>query len=371
MNVNTNTPALIATRKGLFELARSGNGWAVEPIGFLGEPVSMALHDRRDGTCYAALNLGHFGVKLHRRSKDSRLWTEIAAPAYPSQPEERKDDVPWKLALIWSLATGGVNEPGVLWAGTLPGGLFRSQDCGDSWQLVRPLWDVPERARWFGGGYDVPGIHSICVNPRDGRHMLVGVSCGGAWVTRDGGESWSVSSSGMRAAYMPPEQAGDEATQDPHLIAQCAAAPDTLWCQHHNGIWRSEDAGAHWQQVAQPETAGAPVSDFGFTVAAHPRDPNTAWFVPAVADQRRIPVNAALSVSRTRDGGKSFEDLRNGLPQRHCYDLVYRHGLAVADDGQTLLMGSTTGGLWLSENGGDAWQEISTTLPPIYAVRFY
>ena len=93
--------------------------------------------------------------------------------------------------------------------------------------------------------------------------------------------------------------------------------------------------------------------------------------MPAAADQKRIPVDAALSVTRTRDGGKSFDVLRAGLPQKHCYDLIYRHGLAVADDGQTLMMGSTTGGLWASGNGGEAWQEISTTLPPIYAVRFF
>ncbi len=113
------------------------------------------------------------------------------------------------------------------------------------------------------------------------------------------------------------------------------------------------------------------MSDFGFAVAVHPQDPDTAWFVPAVADQQRIPANAALSVTRTRDGGQSFEALRNGLPQQHCYDLIYRHGLAVSDDGNVLLMGSTTGGLWISENGGDAWQTISTTLPPIYAVCFF
>jgi hypothetical protein len=292
-------------------------------------------------------------------------------PAYPAQPEDRKGEVPWKLTLIWSLAAGGTDEPGVLWAGTLPGGLFRSPDRGESWELVRSLWDMPERSEWFGGGYDAPGIHSICVDPRDSRHVLVGVSCGGAWTTYDGGASWSVSAAGMRAEYMPPERAGDQHIQDAHLIAQCSAAPDVLWCQHHNGIWRSTDAGKLWQRLGQRTEAAAPISDFGFTVAAHPRDPQTAWFVSAVADQKRIPVDAALSVTRTRDGGKSFEMLRAGLPQQHCYDLVYRHGLAVSDNGQTLLMGSTSGGLWISENGGDAWQEISTTLPPIYTVRFF
>ena len=81
------------------------------------------------------------------------------------------------------MAAGGADQPGVLWAGTLPGGLFRSNDRGDSWELVRALWDVPQRSEWFGGGYDVPGIHSICVDPRNSDHVLVGVSCGGVWQT--------------------------------------------------------------------------------------------------------------------------------------------------------------------------------------------
>src|SRR5690606_12670484 len=131
---------------------------------------------------------------------------EIATPVYPPQPDQRKDEHAWKLAMIWSLGAGGEDEPGVLWAGTLPGGLFKSSDRGDSWELVRPLWDLSERKEWQGGGYDIPGIHSICVHPQDGRQLLVGVSCGGAWQTRDGGQSWVSSASGMRANYMPPGQ---------------------------------------------------------------------------------------------------------------------------------------------------------------------
>jgi hypothetical protein len=357
--------ALISTRKGLFELERKRGRWALGEPSFLGEPVTLALSDPRDGTLYTALNLGHFGVKLHRRDRGAKKWTEVAVPAYPPQPEERKEEIAWKLSLVWSLAAGGADEPGALWAGTLPGGLFRSRDRGDSWELVRSLWDRPERREWFGGGAEAPGIHSILVDPRDSRRVLIGVSCGGAWATRDAGATWSVQSKGMRAAYMPPERAEDPNIQDPHRIVRCAAAPDVLWCQHHNGIWRSADDARSWQQVTVGKKAP---SDFGFAVAVHPDDPDTAWFVPAAADQKRVPVDAAMSVTRTRDGGKSFQVLRRGLPQKHCYDLVYRHGLAVAEDGRTLVMGSTTGGLWLSGNAGDAWQEISTTLPPIYAV---
>ena len=357
--------ALICTRKGLFELHRGGAGWTIGPVHFLGDPVSMALVDARDGAMYAALNLGHFGVKLHRKEAGSDTWTEIGAPAYPPKPVDSSDTVEWKNKLIWALETGGTDQPGVLWAGTLPGGLFRSADRGDTWQLVRSLWDDPARANWFGGGYDVPGIHSICVDPRDSQHILLGVSCGGAWRTEDGGASWNASSTGMRADYMPPEMSENEAVQDPHRLARSPVNPDVVWCQHHNGIWRSENGGRDWAEVR-----AVPVSNFGFVVAAHPANGNTAWFVPAEADQRRVPVAAALSVTRTRDGGKTFEVLRNGLPQQHCYDLVYRHGLAVDDDGSSLLMASTSGNVWSSQDGGDSWQALAGHLPPACAVRF-
>ncbi len=357
--------AYLSTRKGLFELNRGPLGWTVGERHFLGEPVSIALADRRDGTLYAALNLGHFGVKLHRRDFGATDWTEIAAPAYPVKPADSTDSVDWKNRLTWSLEAGGADQPGVLWAGTLPGGLFKSRDRGDSWELVQALWDVPQRSEWFGGGYDVPGIHSICVDPRNSEHVLVAVSCGGVWRTEDGGASWTVSSTGMRADYMPPELNENEAVQDPHRVVRSAGHPDQLWCQHHNGMWRSSDNGRHWQELT-----GVPVSNFGFAVAVHPDDGNSAWFAPAEADQRRIPVGTALAVTRTRDGGRSFDVLRSGLPQEQCYDLVYRHGLTVAPDGRSLMMASTTGGVWSSSDGGDSWQTVSTTMPPVYAVCF-
>ena len=225
--------------------------------------------------------------------------------------------------------------------------------------------DKPERTEWFGGGYDVPGIHSVLPHPTQAGELLVGISCGGVWRTRDDGATWALQADGMRAAYMPPEAAGNPNIQDPHRVVRCGARTEVLWAQHHNGIWRSTDNAVSWQEVTD-----VPVSNFGFAVAAHPTDPNTAWFAPAVKDERRVPVNAAFAVTRTRDGGQSFDTLRAGLPQQHCYDLVYRHGLEVDETGRSLLMGSTTGNLWASDDAGDSWTQVAGHLPPIYALRF-
>ncbi|HSI58183.1 MAG TPA: exo-alpha-sialidase [Ideonella sp.] len=357
--------AWVGTRKGLFELRKAASGWRIHRVSFLSEPVSALAPPDASGRMFAALSLGHFGAKLHASDDGGETWQEMAAPVYPPQPEDAPGPA-WTLVQVWTLDSvlDTQGQP-LLLAGTLPGGLFQSADRGASWQLVESLWQRPERAEWFGGGYDTPGIHSISQYPGRPGEWLVSVSCGGVWHTTDAGAGWSLRTEGLSAAYMPPERANDPRIQDPHRIARCAGSPEVLWCQHHNGLWRSADNALSWQELTS-----APVSKFGFAVAAHPRDPLTAWTVPAVADERRIPVDAAFAVQRTRDGGQSFEALREGLPQADCYDLVYRHGLDVAADGRHLLMGSTTGHLWASANGGDDWQSVAAHLPPIYALKF-
>ena len=356
---------LVGTRKGLFVLQRSAAGqWHIDSTHFLAEPVSMVLFDARSDVLHVALNLGHFGVKMWRSRDSGASWEETPAPVYPAQPETAKDEKPWNLQQVWALEAGGVDQPGVLWAGTLPGGLFVSRDQGDSWALNRPLWDCDERKQWNGGGYDTPGIHSICVDPRHSETVSVAISTGGIWQTRDGGTSWQLIGNGMYADYMPEGMRGDPLVQDVHRLVQCAKNPDVLWVQHHCGIFRSRDNARNFEQIhAQP-------SSFGFAVAVHPHDPETAWFVPAVKDACRVPVDARFVVTRTRDGGESFASLSKGLPGQPAYDLVYRHGLDIDSSGERLAMGSTTGALWITENGGDEWQCISAHLPPIYCVRF-
>ncbi|MGB0748364.1 MAG: WD40/YVTN/BNR-like repeat-containing protein [Magnetospiraceae bacterium] len=359
----------VSTRKGLFTVARGAAGWRIGSIDFLGDNVSLTHLDPRDGRLYAALDHGHFGVKMHRRTGDR--WEELPAPAYPAPPEgETEKDMwgrtlEWKTARIWALQSGGADQPGLLWCGTLPGGLFTSADHGESWEMVRALWDHPKRKYWMGGGADLPGIHSILIDPRDANTVCVGVSTGGLWITRDGGATWHEHGQGMRAEYVPPELTHEPVAQDVHCAVQCPAAPERVWVQHHNGIFISDDGGAHFREITdvQPST-------FGFPVAVHPTDPETAWFVPAQKDEFRYAKDGKVVVSRTRDGGKTFETLTEGLPQENAFDLVYRHALALDETGDRLAFGSTTGNLWVSEDQGDHWSCISNTLPPIHAVRF-
>jgi hypothetical protein len=383
MNIMNQT-VWIATRKGLFS-ARPTDGdsssaadaaWKLDDhISFLGEPVSAVLVDKRPlargepVAVYAALRLGHFGCKLHVSRDDGASWTELAVPVYPPKPADARqangepDTNSWTLDTIWTLETGGADQPGRLWAGTVPGGLFKSDDAGQSWQLVDSLWNTPERPQWFGGGYDQPGVHSVCVDPRDSRALLIAVSCGGVWRSVDDGASWCLTGVGQRADFLPPDQAGDLVNQDPHRVARSPSRPDRLWMQHHCGIFRSDDGGDHWLPIDNVAPSG-----FGFGVAVHPLDPDVAWFVPAVKDQIRVPVDAKLVVNLTRSAGAEFQPLATGLPTP-SWDLIYRHALDVSPDGRTLAMASTTGGAWITQDGGERWQTLSVHLPPVAAVR--
>ncbi len=355
----------VATRKGLFTYERSGSDWCHASTAFLGHPVTMMLSSPDTKTVFAALNLGHFGVKLHRSADGGKSWTELTPPQFPKVEGGEKDDKAPAVSQIWSLEWADPQNPKALWCGAAPAGLFYSPDLGETWTLNDALWTMPERERWMGGGTVDTAMHAICVDPRRTDRIAVAVSCGGVSLTEDGGKTWSVAGHGMRSDYTPPDQEEDPVVQDVHMMVQSPTSPNTYWVQHHNGIFRCTNDLQSWHEITN-----APVSVFGFPVVVHPKDADTAWFVPAEKDEARFPVDGKVVVQRTRDGGKTWDVLTKGLPQENAFDLVYRHGLAIDETGDRLAMGSTTGAVWTSDNGGDDWSLLSAHLPPVYAVRF-
>jgi hypothetical protein len=353
---------LLSTRKGLIQLVPEGTGWRTLRLSFPGVAVSYATRDPRDGRIWACLDHGHWGQKLHYSADDGATWQEVAAPKYP-EGAEVKPGVPAVLRYLWVFEPGPADQPGRLYLGTEPGGLFRSDDGGASWNLVSGLWDQPTRTtHWMGGGRDHPGIHSIVIDPRNSRHVRIGISCAGVFETLDDGVSWRPTNRGLKASYLPDPSV--EVGHDPHLLVACAGAPEVLWQQNHCGIFRSTDGGAQWTDVGE---AGGP-AHFGFAIAADPASPDTAWVVPAHSDEQRLAPSGAVCVCRTDDGGASWQAFRTGLPQRECYDIVLRHALDYRED--RLVIGSTTGNVYVSADRGVSWSCVGNHFPPVYAARF-
>jgi len=353
---------ILGTRKGLFVLETHAGSWRVARIGHLGIPVAYAFVHPVTGVLWASLDHGHWGQKLARSSDLGASWEEVDTPKYP-EGEEIKDGVPATLRYQWVLAPGGMSQPDRLFVGTEPGGLFRSDDGGETFELVRGLWDHPSRReQWMGGGRDHAGIHSVVVDPRDPEHILVGISVAGVFESRDGGATWAPRNRGLKATYLPDPDV--EVGHDPHLLVACPAVPDVLWQQNHCGIFRSEDGGASWTDVSEAE---GPAS-FGFAVAVHESRPDTAWVVPAIGDEVRVAHAERLQVCRTEDGGRTWIALTHGLPEEPAYDVVFRHALDV--DGDRMAFGSTTGNVYLSDDGGDHFECVGHHFPPVYSVRF-
>lgn len=352
----------VSTRKGLFTLVENNGAWSIGKTEFLGQNVNLTLDDGK--SIWACLALGHYGPKIRRSDDRGATFKDVATPELPKVDEKTEPLKPGEKApatsMIWALE---ITPSGKLWCGTIPGGVFTSTDRGDSWQLVTSLWQHPDRKEWFGGGADEPGIHSVLIDPRNEKRITLGVSCGGVWRSEDDGATWQLHGKGMFAEFMPPERREDPRIQDPHQLDACRAHPDVVYAQHHNGVFKSEDGGRTFRELKVVP------SSFGFGVAVHPTDARVAWFVPGVKDETRIPVDGKLVVSRTRDGGATFEVLSRGLPTCPSYDIVYRHALDVDETGR-LAFGSTTGGLWTSDDGGDSWTALDARLPPIAAVRF-
>ncbi len=388
---------LLGTRKGTIIVDRTNSGWRPRAIEHAGIPVCYAARDPRDGTLWASLDHGHWGPKLSRSHDGGATWLDVSSlkypegaryivkvlptpdfdPAAPSGAPEYADASVYK---IWNIAFGAAHQPGRLYAGTIPGGLFVSDDGGDNWELNRPLWNHESRGGdlfageatsdncWSGTpasidyGVFEPGIHSIVIDPRNADHLYVAASSAGVIESTDGGKTWTGRNRGMLNDYMPePESAWGH---DPHFVAACNGQPDHLWQQNHCGVFYSSDGAKNWKKVCAPE-AGV---HFGFPIAVDAHDGRTAWIVPARSDAARMALSDGLCVARTTDGGQLWQVQRNGLPQTHAYDVVLRHSLDVAGD--CVCFGSTSGNVYLSEDRGETWASLGSNFPPVYSVRF-
>ncbi len=358
----SSTTLLVGTRKGLLHFERNGSGWKLQRESFAGAPVPYAIRDHRTGTLWASLDHGHWGSKLHRSTDDGVNWEEVEAPKYPEGSTIR-EGVPAATRYIWTIQPGGLDQPDRIYLGTEPGGLFVSDDGGSTFSIVEALWNHPSRVtKWFGGGRDEAGIHSVLVDPRDSKRVLIGISCAGVFETVDDGASWNPRNKGLRADFLadPTSDVG----QDPHLVVMAPSQPDVLWQQNHMGIYRSTDGSGSWTDISQEN---GPAS-FGFAIAVDESNPERAWVVPATSDEQRTAVQRGLVVCRSDDGGATWIELRNGLPQENVYDLTFRHALDVS--GSRLVFGTTNGNLYASEDGGESWETVGNHFPPVYSVRF-
>ncbi len=347
---------LIGTKRGLFTALSSPDRttWHLSEPLLVGNEVYHAMLDPRDGrSAWAATAHSVWGAHLHRSDDAGRSWTVLeAAPHYD---DERG------VAAIWSIAPGHVSEPGRLYAGIEPAGLFVSDDLGASWRGVTSLNEHPTTDSWQPAGGAL-ALHSVVVDPRTPDRIYCALSAGGVYRSDDHGATWRPLNRGVRADFLPRPY--PEAGQCVHRLLLHPRQPDRLWQQNHCGTYRSDDRGESWVEV----TGGLP-SDFGYALALDAGDPDVAYVVPEESSHMRTTVGGRLTVYGTRDAGASWRPLTRGLPQAHAYVTVLREALTSdSADPCGLYLGTSGGHVFASRDGGESWEVIAEYLPRILSV---
>jgi hypothetical protein len=364
---------LIATRKGAWFLTsdRERQSWQIEGPIFLGNIVHHLMYDPRDrSTLLMAARTGHLGPTVFRSTDHGKTWQEASKPpAFAKAPEGQKGRV---VDHVFWLAPGHRSEPEVWYAGTSPQGLFRSEDGGDTWQSVTGFNDHPMRPQWTGGEQDGtpdgPKLHSILVDPRDPRHMYLGMSSGGVFESVDKGRDWTPLNAGCRADFFPDPY--PEYGHDPHRVLLHPLAPDVLYQQNHCGIYRMERQEGTWMRIG--EHMPKEVGDIGFPLVLHPRDPNTVWVFPMDGTEvwPRVSPGGKPAAYVTRDAGLTWQRLDRGLPSGQGWFTVMRQAMAAdAHEPLGIYFGTTGGEVWASANEGADWSCLARHLPQIYALE--
>ncbi len=364
---------LIGTRKGAF-LLRSDHPrrtWTLSAPILLGHIVHHLMLDPRDRrTMLLAARTGHLGPTVFRSTDFGKTWKEAQTPpAFQKVPEGQKGLV---LDHVFWLSAGHVSEPGVWYAGSSPQGLFRSEDGGQTWQGVRGFNDDPMRAAWSGGEQDGtpdgPKLHSILIDPRDPKHLYIGMSSGGVFESTDMGASWSSLNKGCRADFLPNPD--PEYGHDPHCVRLHPLMPDRLYQQNHCGIYRMERSEGRWVRIG--DNMPKQIGDIGFPMALHPRDPDIAWVFPMDGSSvwPRVSPGGKPAAYVTRNAGKTWRRQEKGFPKSKAWWTVKRQAMtADTHEPVGLYVGTTSGEIWGSRIGGERWNCLVAHLPEIYSVE--
>ena len=366
LTTSGHTPAsevvlMVGTLKGAF-LIRSDSSrseWQIDGPHFPGESVYAIALDQRAGRrrTFAATRSFHWGSVIRSSDDMGQTWTapDRTNVKFPAETGA-------SLVQVWQIRPGRESEPDTLYAGVEPAALFESRDAGESWTLSQGLYDNPDRPRWQPGGGGLC-LHTIVVDPNDSNRMGIAISSAGFYRTDDGGQNWRARNVGVRAQFLPDKY--PEFGQCVHKVVHHPSRPERLFLQNHWGLYRSDDWGDSWTDIAN----GVP-SDFGFAMQMHPHDPDTVYIVPIESDQFRCVPEAKLRVYRTSNAGNSWEPLANGLPQHDAYETILRDALTADSlDSAGIYFGTRSGKLFGSSNAGDAWTEIAGGLPSIVCVK--
>ncbi|MDA4128398.1 MAG: hypothetical protein OK422_02915 [Thaumarchaeota archaeon] len=350
----------VGTTDGGFLLSSTSSrkSWTKSSSFLRGESVNNFAYSTEDDRIYAAtLTEGVFV------SKDlGKTWKSVSRGL--------------NVRKTWTVAVDP-KDPNVLYAGTHYGHLFRSTDAGEEWEEVTGLHTAPKRSEWgIDWAFGTTGlcIHTVRVDPKNGKRLYIIASGKGPYRSEDGGKSWSLLQDGVMQAC--PVGAGSQAPDIPsskkarelrehlntvhsctHKLVISQTDTNKVYQQNHCGVYSSANGGKSWT-----DRSPANALRHGFPIALVEGGAEGLYVVPAfqgICKTHNSCIKKELAVYRSGDGGNTWEKLTDGLP-KNVHTCVLRDGMSTDGlDQAGLYFGTTTGEVYSSSDGGDSWSSLA------------
>ena len=298
---------------------------------------ALAHHPSAPEPLLAGTNTG-----VYRMGPGNAYWSHVASPM---------DD-----SMAITALTYAPDNPRTIFAGVQPGGVFRSDDSGETWRNLNvPI--SPYQAVVIRDGRIVPmaeapksvrnrawtRVTQILVEPDDPARIWVGVEIDGMWFSGDGGAHWQRFDNGFISA-------------DIHGMAVVRNGGTSVLAATNEGLHISHDRGASWtfQKLNSP---------WQYTRALTPRADDSGVLFLTNGDG---PPGTIGRLLRSRDHGKTWEDA--GLPGE-VQSTVYTIATHPADP-NLIFAATNLGQIYRSTDGGETWTPLKRRLGEIRALTW-
>lgn len=260
----------------------------------------------------------------------------------------RRLDFPRRDLQVWAIAVHP-RDPRKLYVGTSPLGVFISEDGGGTWRSA-PSAALPDHMEM---GRFRNRVMRFAFNPSRPEEMFAALEVRGVIRSTDGGETWQDCSAHLvelaeqphlKSAILTKDTA--EGMLDVHAVAISAAAPETPFVALRMGLFRSDDHGAHWQDLEMRKRS--PIF-YGRDIRVSPHDPKTLY-----ATLSTSAAGDTGTVWRSQDLGATWE--RFDTPTRARSTMMA--AVPSPRDPRVVYAAARKGQVFCTLDGGATWQEV-------------